>query len=56
VTLVGHSISGIYLIAKGSLHYIMDDRPKLVNGRIASFIVMIRNHRSFADNHATIEE
>jgi hypothetical protein len=44
------------IIAKGSGHYIQDDRPDLVNRQIASFILMIRNRRSFADNHSTIEE
>ncbi|MGH8202587.1 MAG: alpha/beta hydrolase [Steroidobacteraceae bacterium] len=52
----GLSTDSLRIIAKGSLHYIMDDRPNLVNRRIASFIVMIRDHRSFAHNHATIEE
>lgn len=44
------------IIAKGSGHYIQDDRPDLVNRQIASLIVMIRNHQSFTDNHSTIEE
>lgn len=44
------------IIAKGSGHYIQDDRPDLVNRQIASLIFMIRNHQSFVDNHSTIEE
>ena len=44
------------IIARGSGHYIQDDRPDLVNRQIASLIVMIRNHEAFADNHSTIEE
>jgi pimeloyl-ACP methyl ester carboxylesterase len=52
----GLSTDSLRIIAKGSLHYVMDDRPDLVNRRIASFIAMIRAHRSFADAHATIEE
>lgn len=52
----GLSSDSLRIIAEGSHHYIMDDRPHLVNRLIASFIVMIRNHQSFADNHATIEE
>ena len=44
------------IIAKGSGHYIQDDRPDLVNRQIVSLIVMVRNHESFADNHSTIEE
>jgi pimeloyl-ACP methyl ester carboxylesterase len=44
------------IIAKGSSHDIQNDRPDLVNRQIASFIAMIRNHRSFVDDHATIEE
>jgi pimeloyl-ACP methyl ester carboxylesterase len=44
------------IIAKGSGHYIQDDRPDLVNRQIASLIVMVRNHRSFGDNHSTIEQ
>ncbi len=52
----GLSSDSMRIIAKGSHHYIMDDRPNLVDRQIASFIVMVRNHGSFADNHATIEE
>lgn len=44
------------IIAKGSGHYIQYDRPDLVNRQIASFIVMIRNHQSFAGNRSTLEE
>jgi pimeloyl-ACP methyl ester carboxylesterase len=44
------------IIAKGSGHYIQDDRPDLVNRQIVSLIVMVRNQQSFADNHSTIEE
>lgn len=44
------------IIAKGSGHYIQYDRPDLVNRQITSFIVMIRNHRLFADKHSTVEE
>lgn len=44
------------IIAKGSGHYIQDDRPDLVNRQIAALIVMVRNHQSFGDNHSTIEQ
>jgi hypothetical protein len=44
------------IIAKGSGHYIQDDRPDLVNEQIVSFILMVRNHQPFAGNHSTIEE
>jgi pimeloyl-ACP methyl ester carboxylesterase len=44
------------IIVKGSGHYIQNDRPDLVNRQIASFVVMIRNHESFADNHSTVVE
>jgi pimeloyl-ACP methyl ester carboxylesterase len=52
----GLSSDSVRIIARGSHHYIMDDRPDLVNRQIISFIVMLRNHGSFADDHATIEE
>ena len=44
------------IIAKGSGHYIQDDRPDLVIRQIVSLIVMVRKHESFADNHSTVEE
>ena len=44
------------IIAKGSDHYIQNDRPDLVNREIASFVAMIRNHQSFPDNQSTTEE
>jgi len=44
------------IIAKGSDHYIQNDRPDLVIREIASFVAMIRNHQSFADNRPTTEE
>ena len=50
------SSDSLRIIAKGSGHYIQYDRPDLVNRQIASFVVMIRNHRSFAGNQSTLEE
>ena len=44
------------IIAKGSDHYIQNDRPDLVNREIASFVAMIRNHQPFPDNRSTTEE
>ncbi|WP_082661665.1 alpha/beta fold hydrolase [Terracidiphilus gabretensis] len=44
------------IIAKGSDHYIQNDRADLVNREIASFVVMIRSHQSFPDNGSTTEE
>jgi pimeloyl-ACP methyl ester carboxylesterase len=44
------------IIAKGSDHYIQNDRADLVNREIASFVVMIRSHQSFSDNQFTTEE
>jgi len=44
------------IIAKGSDHYIQNDRPDLVIREIASFVAMIRNHQSFPDNRPTTEE
>ena len=44
------------IIAKGSDHYIQNDRPDLVNGEVASFVAMIRNHQLFPANRTTTEE
>ena len=44
------------IIAKGSEHYIQNDRPDLVNREIALFVAMIRNHQPFPDNRSTTEE
>jgi pimeloyl-ACP methyl ester carboxylesterase len=49
------SSQSIRIIAKGSDHYIQDDRPELVDREIASFISMIRNHQTFPENHSTSE-
>lgn len=50
------SSDSLRIIAKGSGHYIQDDRADLVNRQIASLIVRMRNHQGFAENHSTIEE
>jgi pimeloyl-ACP methyl ester carboxylesterase len=52
----GLSTQSRRIIAKGSDHYIQDDRPDLVNRQIASFVAMIRNHRPFPDNRSTTEK
>jgi pimeloyl-ACP methyl ester carboxylesterase len=44
------------IIAKGSDHYIQNDRSDLVNQEIASFVTMIRTHQNFLGNHFTSEE
>lgn len=44
------------IIARGSDHYIQNDRPDLVNREIGSFLTMIRDHQTFANNHSTTEE
>jgi len=44
------------IIAKGSDHYIQNDRPDLVNREIYSFVAMIRNHQPFPENQSTTEE
>jgi pimeloyl-ACP methyl ester carboxylesterase len=44
------------IIAKGSDHYIQNDRPDLVNREIGSFLEMIRNHQLFPDTGPTTEE
>jgi hypothetical protein len=44
------------IIAKGSDHYIQNDRPDLVIGEINAFIATIRDHQLFQNNHATTEE
>lgn len=44
------------IIAKGSDHYIQNDRPDLVIREITAFVTMIRSHQSFADDHTTTEE
>ena len=44
------------IIAKGSDHYIQNDRPDLVIREITAFVAMIRNHQPFADDHSTTEE
>jgi len=52
----GLSSQSIRIIAKGSDHYIQNDRPDLVNREIASFIALIRTHQTFPDNHSTTEQ
>ncbi|MGA7156371.1 MAG: alpha/beta hydrolase [Acidobacteriaceae bacterium] len=52
----GLSTQSIRVIAKGSDHYIQNDRPDLVNRELADFVTMIRNHQTFPDNHSTVEE
>jgi len=52
----GLSSQSIRVIARGSDHYIQNDRPDLVNREIASLLAMIRNHQSFPDNRSTTEE
>jgi pimeloyl-ACP methyl ester carboxylesterase len=52
----GLSGQSIRIIAKGSDHYIQNDRPDLVNREIASFVAMIRNHQLFPNDHSTTEE
>jgi len=44
------------IIAKGSDHYIHNDRTDLVNQEIGSFLVMVRNHQTFQVDQSTIEE
>jgi pimeloyl-ACP methyl ester carboxylesterase len=44
------------IIAKGSDHYIQNDRSDLLNRELASFITMIRNHQPFPDNQSTTEQ
>lgn len=48
------SSQSIRIVAKGSDHYIQNDRPDLVNQELVSFLAMIRNHQSFPDNHSTL--
>lgn len=43
------------IIAKGSDHYIQNDRPDLVNREIGSFVTMIRNHQTFPNNRSTVK-
>jgi pimeloyl-ACP methyl ester carboxylesterase len=52
----GLSEQTLRIIAKGSDHYIQNDRPDLVNGEITLFIAMIRRHEPFPNNHVTTEE
>ena len=44
------------IIAKGSNHYIQNDRPDLVNREISAFIVQVRAHATFQNNSSTTEE
>jgi pimeloyl-ACP methyl ester carboxylesterase len=44
------------IIARGSDHYIQNDRSELVNKELAAFVTMIRNHQTFQNNHSTSEE
>lgn len=44
------------IIAKGSDHYVQNDRPDLVIREITAFVAMIRKHQSFPDNQSTTEE
>ena len=53
---MGLSTQSKRIIAKGSDHYIQNDRPDLVNREIASFVAMIREHQTFKGNRTTTEE
>lgn len=53
---MGLSTQSKRIIAKGSDHYIQNDRPDLVNQEIASFVAMIREHQTFKGNRTTTEE
>jgi pimeloyl-ACP methyl ester carboxylesterase len=44
------------VIAKGSDHYIHNDRTDLVNQEIGAFLGMVRDHQAFQGNQLTIEE
>ena len=44
------------IIAKGSDHYLQNDRPDLVIREIGSFVGMIRDHQILPDDGATTEE
>jgi pimeloyl-ACP methyl ester carboxylesterase len=52
----GLSTQSERIIAKGSDHYLQNDRPDLVNREIAAFVTMIRDHQPFQTNHSTTEE
>jgi pimeloyl-ACP methyl ester carboxylesterase len=52
----GLSLQSRRIIAKGSDHYLQNDRPDLVNKEITAFVMQLREHESFLDNHATTEE
>jgi pimeloyl-ACP methyl ester carboxylesterase len=41
------------IIAKGSDHYIQNDRPDVVNQQLSLFVTMIRNHQTFSGNGST---
>ena len=53
---MGLSTQSKRIIARGSDHYIQNDRPDLVNREIASFVAMIREHQTFKGNRMTTEE
>jgi pimeloyl-ACP methyl ester carboxylesterase len=44
------------VVAKGSDHYIQNDRPELVVGEIVSLVEMVRGHRRFPEPHTTTVE
>jgi hypothetical protein len=44
------------VIAKGSDHYIHNDRTDLVNQEIGAFLAMLRDHQTFQGNQSTVEE
>lgn len=44
------------IIAKGSDHYIQNDRTDLVNREIIAFLVSVRNRKPLVNNHSTTEE
>jgi pimeloyl-ACP methyl ester carboxylesterase len=44
------------IIAKGSDHYIQNDRSDLVKEKIGSFVAMVNNRHGFSSNHSTSEE
>ena len=50
------SIQSIRIIAKGSDHYIQNDRPDLVIQEITTLVARIRNHQPFPHNKSTTAE
>jgi len=52
----GLSTQSIRIIAKGSDHYIQNDRPDLLNRELTSFLALVRTHQTFRENHSTSEQ